>query len=178
MVNKTLLLRFGISVLFFLSVATFFSVFEIEDKPKKQKRLKNYTTQSTASSSAALLVRPSLSIGKPERTTKLEEKSEDDDQLVNSEENVNPNENFTLEQGTLENINKRSSLQNPEDSTKDTEPFGGEQNEELKESIKCLELELEKQKSYVISERQAKLFVENQLKVWRDNLTLIGITLN
>jgi len=83
------LYRLGISVFFILTVASFLSIFEFEDKPKRKKK-KNRRTEieedKMSSSSAALLVSsiPVLSIGKPD-STKIPYRNEDE--LMDDDDN-------------------------------------------------------------------------------------------
>jgi len=186
MFDKKDLYRWGISFVIVLTVAALLSVFESDDEPadKRRRKKKIITTQKEeemSSSTAALMVSaPILSIGKPD-STKLPERNESELQNDTNEQDIS-----TEPQYLSENVNEkyyRMKFGEPAQSSAEAMPSHANnmqpntpsangldqeqlilQNADFRETITCLQVELEKQRSYVNSERQGRIFAENQSK--------------
>jgi len=187
MFNKKDLIRLGISFVIILTVASLLSFFETEQKPKDKKRKKKRTTTSLkeedqmSSSSAALMVSaPILSIGKPD-STKLPDRT--DSELLND---TNEQEIPTDPEYLPENVNEkyyrmkfndntqqmREQDAHPNISHHDQDTLASSlnrdeliaQNRELREVVTTLQVELDKQRTYVNTERQGRILAENQIK--------------
>jgi len=181
---KDLYRKIGISFVFIIAVASVLAIFEIDDKPKRKKKRLSTPRQTNeekmSSSTAALLVSaPSTQIGKPDATKILPDRS---DQAYSEPEYLPENNN------TSENINEKyfrmkfieptptyptAPLQDAPEINQDQQDItttyssrnqDQSEIEQLRETIETLQNEIEKHMNYANTERQARVFTENQLK--------------
>jgi len=182
---KDLYRKIGISFVFIIAVASVLAIFEIDDKPKRKKKRLSAPRQTDeekmSSRTAALLVSaPSTQIGKPDTTKILPDRN---DQAYSEPEYLAENNN-----NTSENINEKyfrmkfveptptyptAPLQDAPEIIQDQQDIpvtyssrnqDQSEIEQLRETIETLQNEIEKQMNYANTERQARVFTENQLK--------------